>query len=366
MGTRRSRSGRTVSRIDSDDDFPLRRFCPPDRDSPNKLPCYDILQVGAFTELLRGGEIPEKYFVAAEWMIAQNISVEGTDVAGYTALQHSLSCISLVKSFRWSQMLLDANPTNKISAINHRNRYGATAMHEAVMSMRRPGETDLRGEVLDWLLENHANCDIPDNDGTSARTTSKHTPGFREKMEDWDELVTDGYACQFCRRGKVVGKGKAKAETIPGELRANLRCSACRLVSCQSCPPVLCFRTDFVSIDCSAECQKVSYLAARSVIDTDTPLLVYRWIGEDTRRNVLKNEMRFLDCIKPTAPNPRSLFLHLPLPYSYKLESGVEMSDDNNRQLSKQPSTSDDSDFASASSFIRRRVAGSAGLSEPI
>ena len=232
-----------------------------DRDSPNKLPCYDILQVGAFTELSRSGEISEKYFVAAEWMIGMGISVDGTDVAGYTALQHSLSCISLVKSFRWSTMLLNANPnSNQVSTINARNRFGATAMHEAVMSMRRPGETDLRGEVLDWLLEHHANCDIPDNDGTSARTTAKHTPGFREKMEEWDVLVTEGFACQFCRRGKVDGKGKKKAESIPGELRANLRCSACRLVSCGFIILLAQFlEAYFLFADCSAECQKVRF-----------------------------------------------------------------------------------------------------------
>lgn len=231
-------------------------------------------------------------------MIAQAISVDGTDVAGYTALQHSLSCISLVKSFRWSQMLLDANPTNKVASINHRDRYGSTAMHSVVMSMRRPGETDLRGEVLDWLLENHANCDIPDNDGTSARTTAKHTPGFREKMEEWDELVTDGYACQFCRRGKVVGKGKAKAESIPGELRANLRCSACRLVSCESPFSFRVPQADIVPIDCSAECQKVSSFTCRLLVDTDDPPVVHRWTGEGIRRNASKNEMQPFNCAK--------------------------------------------------------------------
>ncbi|KAK4702869.1 hypothetical protein P7C70_g3354, partial [Phenoliferia sp. Uapishka_3] len=54
------------------------------RDSPNKLPVYDILQVGAFSELFRTASIPQKYFEALEFLIAQGISVEGVDIAGYS------------------------------------------------------------------------------------------------------------------------------------------------------------------------------------------------------------------------------------------------------------------------------------------
>lgn len=53
-----------------------------DRDSPNKLPLYDILQIGAWTDLVREGKIKAPHYKALDWLISKGISVEGTDVAG--------------------------------------------------------------------------------------------------------------------------------------------------------------------------------------------------------------------------------------------------------------------------------------------
>lgn len=53
-----------------------------DRDSPNKLPIYDILQIGAWTNLVRKGKVNPEAYEALDYLISLGISVEGEDVAG--------------------------------------------------------------------------------------------------------------------------------------------------------------------------------------------------------------------------------------------------------------------------------------------
>jgi len=53
-----------------------------DRDSPNQLPVFDMLQVGAFSELVNNGSIKPCYYDSLEWLISLGLSVEGEDVAG--------------------------------------------------------------------------------------------------------------------------------------------------------------------------------------------------------------------------------------------------------------------------------------------
>lgn len=77
----------------------------------------------------RSDSVAEKYFEALNFLLSTGIHPEGEDVAGYTALQHSLTCTPLLHDLRWSQTLLDAS-AEPIAAINHRNRYGSTCAHE--------------------------------------------------------------------------------------------------------------------------------------------------------------------------------------------------------------------------------------------
>lgn len=130
------------------------------RDSPNKLPVIDILQIGAWTDMSRSNSssVPPKYFEALQYLLDLGINPEGTDVAGYTALQHSLTGTPLLCDLKWSQTLLDAS-ADPIAAINHRNRYGGTSAHEIMQSFRRPGEQELRVKCLTFLLEHGANVD---------------------------------------------------------------------------------------------------------------------------------------------------------------------------------------------------------------
>lgn len=141
--------------------FRLINLIHADRDSPNKLPIFDILQIGAWTDLQRapaGSGVAEKYFDALKYLLSLGLSPEGVDVAGYTALQHSLTCTPLLYDLKWSQILLDAS-AEPISAINHRNRYGGTAAHEVMQSFKRPGEEAIRLKVLKYLLDHGANVD---------------------------------------------------------------------------------------------------------------------------------------------------------------------------------------------------------------
>jgi hypothetical protein len=159
------------------------------RDSPNQLPAYDILQVRPpLCFLPRSNSPTDRCILRSRRVrlhptrVLQNPRMD--DLARYlsrrhrhsrvhlpaflpsrilishryTALQHSLTCTPLTHDFRWSQTLLDAS-ADPIAAINHRNRYGTTAIHEAVMSYRRPGEEELRVQVLKWLLARGANMD---------------------------------------------------------------------------------------------------------------------------------------------------------------------------------------------------------------
>lgn len=178
----------------------------------------------------------------------------------YTALQHSLSCTPLVHDLTWSQILLDASQ-DPIAAINHRNRYGATGIHETVMCYRREGEEEIRLQVLEWALARGVNMDsewfafrtrellnfmtvllmlnflssVLDNDGSTPRATGTRFPSLLEAMERADlGVATDG-GCAFCRRGAVRGKGKGKVtDPKEGEIRASLRCSRCRNRVCSS------------------------------------------------------------------------------------------------------------------------------------
>ncbi|SGY72891.1 BQ5605_C005g03226 [Microbotryum silenes-dioicae] len=231
------------------------------RDSPNQLPIVDILQIGAWTQLSNVKSIPEQYYDCLEFLIKKvGMSVEGTDVAGYTALQHSLTCTPLLHDFKWSSLLLQACP-DPITAINHRNRYGTTSMHEASMTLMRPGETENRAKVLRWLLEHGANADVLDGDHCSPRSTGGRVPQFKQIIQEFDQVQIKTEACGFCRRGGFVGKGKAKAaNSASGEanlkertqggneegvpLRANLRCGRCRARNY-----------------CGAACQKMDWAA---------------------------------------------------------------------------------------------------------
>ncbi|SCZ97680.1 BZ3500_MvSof-1268-A1-R1_Chr4-3g07365 [Microbotryum saponariae] len=246
------------------------------RDSPNQLPIVDILQIGAWTQLSNVKSIPERYYECLEFLTRKvGMSVEGTDIAGnelinlflrplddhsYTALQHSLTCTPLLHDFKWSSFLLQACP-DPITAINHRNRYGTTSMHEASMTLMRPGETEIRANVLRWLLEHGANADVLDGDHCSPRSTGGRVPQFKEIIQEFDQVQIKTEACGFCRRGGFVGKGKAKdAKSASGEanlkertqggdeeavpLKANLRCGRCRARNY-----------------CGAACQKMDWAA---------------------------------------------------------------------------------------------------------
>lgn len=211
----------------------------------------DVLlpQIGAFSELIRQKMIREAYFDSLVYLISQGISVEGTDIAGYTALQHSLSCTPLCHSFRWSSLLLDASK-DPIAAINHRNRYGATSLHEAVMCYKRPGEEEIRLEAIKWAMERGANVDsasfsqpaafladllaVPDGDGSTIRRTAARFSSFVNLFAEHDAAVALDHGCAFCRRGGVAGKGKGKVEAKEvGEVRASLRCGRCKERSCE-------------------------------------------------------------------------------------------------------------------------------------
>ncbi|ORY61916.1 hypothetical protein BCR35DRAFT_308999 [Leucosporidium creatinivorum] len=218
------------------------------RDSPNKLPIIDILQIGAWTDMSRSNSssVPPKYFEALRYLLDLGISPEGTDVAGYTALQHSLTGTPLLCDLKWSQMLLDAS-ADPIAAINHRNRYGGTSAHEIMQSFRRPGEQELRVKCLTFLLEHGANVDIPDGDGSTARRSAIHTAAFSNLIAAADIKQSTENACAFCRRGGVAGKGKEKDGAVPkedGEIRASLRCGRCKS-----------------RMYCSAVCQKLDWAA---------------------------------------------------------------------------------------------------------
>lgn len=82
-----SRPGTTVSGCDGVRSTGVRVLTRPcvsnaDRDSPNQLPVFDMLQVGAFSELVNNGAIKQSYYDSLEWLISLGLSVEGEDVAG--------------------------------------------------------------------------------------------------------------------------------------------------------------------------------------------------------------------------------------------------------------------------------------------
>ncbi|KAM0753885.1 hypothetical protein T439DRAFT_166370 [Meredithblackwellia eburnea MCA 4105] len=223
------------------------------KQSPNLLPIYDILLVGAYTRLLTDGTIPPNYYEAIEYLISLGISVEGIDLAGHTALHHAAACTPLAFDQRMAELFLNASK-DPIAAINNRNRFGGTVLHSCVMSFARPGENELRLRSLKWLLDNGANADIPDMDGATPRFMANkvfHAP-FAQAFKERDQERLETMSCCFCRRGgKSIGKGKGKVEDeappAPGEVRATLRCSRCKTANY-----------------CSARCQKLAWSAHKS------------------------------------------------------------------------------------------------------
>jgi len=197
----------------------------------------------------------------------------------YTALQHSLTCTPLVHDFEWSSILLRAS-ADPIAALNHRTRYGTTAAHEQVMSYNRPGEEDIRGQALEFVLARGANVDIVDHEGSTCRNTATRCQLFMEIIEDFDEMFEQDGGCRFCRRGGTIGggvegngKGVAVAPGTQGPtlsdkngIRANLRCGRCRGVMCEFInllqpfnPHLLLMERFGWCADCSRNCQKFDW-----------------------------------------------------------------------------------------------------------
>ncbi|KAL8293127.1 hypothetical protein RQP46_000821 [Phenoliferia psychrophenolica] len=188
------------------------------RDSPNKLPVYDILQVGAFTQLMATAAIPDNYFEALDFLIACGISVEGVDIAGHTAFQHSVSCTPLARDLRWSERLLNASK-DSIAAVNHRSRYSSTGLHSCIMTYNRPGEDEMRLEVANWLLDRGANADIPDGDGTTARRMAirLRSQAFSQAISDRDVAreADNGYCSAGCQKLDWAHHKKPSKRHVP-------------------------------------------------------------------------------------------------------------------------------------------------------
>lgn len=174
---------------------------------PTKIPIYNLVLVGTVLATW----YRERQMKLMRWLIDEaKVPVDGIDISGAQTIHHAISCVPVFDA-QFAQMLYDAG-----GDVNHRDRYGCTAMHEALQihDGRSADAVRRQKDALVWYLEHGGNMDIKDNDGNRVRDVLKnsykiwylgghfHTLELVEIVEDEDRRrrALADRCCAFCGR----------------------------------------------------------------------------------------------------------------------------------------------------------------------
>lgn len=189
---------------------------------PTRVPIFNLI-------LLCTILVPERrngYLSVAKWLAAPRpegagVPVDGRDLAGYTALMHSMSTKPSVDP-ELADILYAAGADT-----NARNRFGCTLVHE-ICTIWSPAPRDAQRaeQALRWFLSHGGNMWIADTDGVApwsmVRNAQRagHIPAMARLAKIMDaeherRRVVRGTVCEFC--------GRKDAERL-------LLCSRCKEV----------------------------------------------------------------------------------------------------------------------------------------
>ncbi|KAI0763314.1 hypothetical protein BD413DRAFT_211632 [Trametes elegans] len=224
----RTCSNETAARLSASEAIDRKRW------GPTRVPIFNLILL---CSLIKPGS-KEKHYEIARWLIDEvKVPVDGTDLSGSTALHHA---ISTKPSFEpaYAQMLFDAGAN-----VNHRNRYGGTPAHEAVMVWDPTNRAVVRkaGDAFKWFLDHGGNVEIKDSDGKSVRQmvqTSRAMARAGFRLDTWRILEDEDR-----RRNRLVGRVCAFCGQTPRGNATLRKCSACQ--SAVYCAPAPCQRGDW-------------------------------------------------------------------------------------------------------------------------
>lgn len=128
---------------------------------PTRVPVYNVLLILLYlAPEHRQSRMRMVRYLADE----AKVPVDGTDLAGTSALMYSISTKPYL-DFEFADIML-----NQGAEINRRNRYGCTAAHDIVMLRPTSAEAEERAvSALKWFVERGGNPDIKEGDGISPR-----------------------------------------------------------------------------------------------------------------------------------------------------------------------------------------------------
>ncbi|KAJ6475933.1 hypothetical protein C8R47DRAFT_1075784 [Mycena vitilis] len=106
------------------------------------------------------------HLAIARWLVhTARVPVDGADLSGTHAIAHAVSTKPAL-DIEYADLLHEGG-----GEINNRNRYGGTAMHEAIL-IWTPKDTAVvarAAQAMEWALAHGASVDIADSDGMTVR-----------------------------------------------------------------------------------------------------------------------------------------------------------------------------------------------------
>jgi hypothetical protein len=110
-----------------------------------------------------------RHFECAKLLLEHGTDVDCRDVGGHTPLHHCTGQFGTDRSLKFAQYFLAQG-----ADVNAKNRFGATPLFAPVMSNNY--------SCLDWLLDNGADPNLTDNDGTSVIKLTSLNQTLRERL----------------------------------------------------------------------------------------------------------------------------------------------------------------------------------------
>ncbi|KAI0648666.1 hypothetical protein C8Q79DRAFT_1007249 [Trametes meyenii] len=186
---------------------------------PTRVPVFNLILLCS----LINPTARAQHHAIAQWLINDvKMPIDGVDLSGSTALHHAISTKPAFEP-EYAKILYDAG-----ADVNHRNRYGGTPAHEAVMTwdIRNREVVRRAADALAWFLAHGGNIDTRDTDGNTVRAMIDKTralSGTGLQLDTW--RVVDDEDMRRRRQAKDICRFCGRRPRTETKL---LLCSACK------------------------------------------------------------------------------------------------------------------------------------------